>query len=227
MKECKATPAENTKADLFSKEAKLLTRKLGSFPASMEAGKFLDLYGSQPGFGKQQGAYAEALFEGITTWVQLPRDRWPEEREGKYYDPVSPFVLALYGHLDSGGLWEKHIVTGLRANKWRQIVEAFGKVCSSMMSSSYCWLSMWMISSLLVQLQTWKRAGRTSKVPSSTPESLGRYFGCERIEENSVMLLTDCHPHASPAVPHRTDYWEHLPEDQIWVRYHLRPRKKR
>ena len=62
--------------------------ELGSSPASMEAGKIVDLYGSQPGFGKQQGdakqAYTQALFEGITTWVRLrTEDYWehfPEEK---------------------------------------------------------------------------------------------------------------------------------------------------
>ena len=48
-----------------------LFAELGSSPASMESGKILDAYGSQPGYSKQQAdakqAYTQALFEGITT----------------------------------------------------------------------------------------------------------------------------------------------------------------
>ena len=50
--------------------------ELGSSPASMEAAKVLDAYGSQPGFGKQQAdavqAYVQALFTGVPTWISLP-----------------------------------------------------------------------------------------------------------------------------------------------------------
>ena len=82
--------------------------ELGSSPASMEAAKVLDAYGSQPGFGKQQAdavqAYVQALFTGVPTWISLPRNRWPKAWEGKYQNPVVPLVLALYGHPDSGGI---------------------------------------------------------------------------------------------------------------------------
>ena len=61
---------------------------LGPSPASMEATKVLDAYGSQPGFGKQQAdavqAYVQALFTGVPTWISLPRNRWPKTWEGKY-----------------------------------------------------------------------------------------------------------------------------------------------
>ena len=77
--------------------------ELGSSPASMEAGKIIDVFGSQPGYVKQQAdaqqAYTQALFKGIEAWVRLPRNRWPEEWLG-YEDPVCPLRLALYGHPD-------------------------------------------------------------------------------------------------------------------------------
>ena len=67
--------------------------ELGSSPASVEAAKVIDVFGSQPGYAKQQAdarqAYTQALFEGIETWVRLPRNRWPKEWE-KYKDPVRP-----------------------------------------------------------------------------------------------------------------------------------------
>ena len=63
--------------------------ELGSSPASMEAAKIIDVFGSQPGHSKQQAdarqAYTQALFTGIETWVRLPRNRWPKEWNGMKY----------------------------------------------------------------------------------------------------------------------------------------------
>ena len=46
--------------------------------------------------------------QGIETWVELPIDRWPKEWHGKFKRPVVRLRIALYGHPDSGGLWELH-----------------------------------------------------------------------------------------------------------------------
>ena len=47
-----------------------LFAEMGSSPASMEAAKLLDAYGSQPGYSKEQAdavqAYVQALFKGHT-----------------------------------------------------------------------------------------------------------------------------------------------------------------
>ena len=99
--------------------------ELGSSPASMEAAKIIDVYGSQPNFSKQQAdarqAYTQALFQGVETWVRLPRNRWPKEWEG-FEDPVCPLMLALYGHPDSGGIWENHCASQLEGNGWVQVL---------------------------------------------------------------------------------------------------------
>ena len=72
--------------------------ELGSSPASMEAAKIIDVYGSQPNFSKQQAdarqAYTQALFQGVETWVRLPRSRWPKEWEG-FEDPVCPLMIRI------------------------------------------------------------------------------------------------------------------------------------
>ena len=87
---------ENSSAALFS--------ELGSSPATMEAGKVLDAYGSQPGHtdqladGKQ--AYTQTTLKGTETWVRLPKN--------KYKNPVVKLRLALYGHPVLGGFWEQH-----------------------------------------------------------------------------------------------------------------------
>ena len=65
---------ENSNTALFS--------ELGSSTASMEAGKVLDAYGSQPGFACEQAdgkqAYTQTTLKGAETWVRLPRERWPK-----------------------------------------------------------------------------------------------------------------------------------------------------
>ena len=54
-----------------------LFAELGSSPASMEAAKLLDAFGSQPGFSKAQAdaiqAYIQAIFTGVPTWCNLRR----------------------------------------------------------------------------------------------------------------------------------------------------------
>ena len=89
-----------------------LFSELGSAPANMEAGKALDCFGSASdnkitqGDGKQ--AYTQTTFKGKPTWIRIPKYRCPKEWHGKFKDPAIPLVLALYGHPDSGGFWERH-----------------------------------------------------------------------------------------------------------------------
>ena len=54
-------------------------------------------------------AYIQSLLSVMETWVRLPKHQWPESwiKRG-FVDPVCPLMLALYGHPDSGGYWEKH-----------------------------------------------------------------------------------------------------------------------
>ena len=58
-------------------------------------------------------AYIQALLEGPETWVMLPEEAWPKEwyyADGTpvYDRPVVRMLRTLYGHPDSGTLWEKH-----------------------------------------------------------------------------------------------------------------------
>ena len=88
-------------------------QELGSAPASMQASKAADAYGLFAGHTVAQAdavlAYIQAKLSGpATTWVLLPTDQWPAKWQGAYRTPVVPLVLALYGHPDSGGFWERH-----------------------------------------------------------------------------------------------------------------------
>ena len=92
---------------------------LGSSPASMEAGKAADIFGSFPGHNIEQAdaeqAYVKAPMDSpVKTWVLLPESQWPAEWKG-LHRPVVPLIKALYGHPDSGTYWEKHCDTHCRS----------------------------------------------------------------------------------------------------------------
>ena len=75
--------------------------ELGSSPASMKAAKIIiDVFGSQPGYSKQQAdarqAYTQALFTGIK--LGCGRRSIAGRRSGAGEGPVCPLRLALYGH---------------------------------------------------------------------------------------------------------------------------------
>ena len=73
-------------------------------------------------------AYIQASIVGPgrpATWVRLPRPMWPPEwltKDGKpvYSDPVVPLPKALYGHPESGALWEKHLASILITLGWKK-----------------------------------------------------------------------------------------------------------
>ena len=79
----------------------------------MEATRCADALSLFPGYAQKQSdaisAYTQAFLKGKTTWVTLPRERWPKARHGKYTNPVVPLVLALYGHPDAGGVLGRNV----------------------------------------------------------------------------------------------------------------------
>ena len=164
-----------------------LFAELGSSPANMEAGKALDAYGSMPGNRTSQGdgkqAYTQALMQGILTWIRLPRNRWPKEWIGVYKDPVVLLILALYGHPDSGGLWQRHCEKALYAVGFHPLYPE-------------CWPSMFWHPKLKlllgVYVDDFKMSGPSknidegwklisSQIDMDTPEDAGRYLGCKHV----------------------------------------------
>ena len=105
--------------------------EMSSSPASMEAAKILDAYGSQPRHSKEQAdarqAYTQAIFTGVPTWLRLPRNRWPKDWQRLYKDPLVPMLLALYGHPDSGGIWEKHFEDRIATKGWVPVLKEVWK----------------------------------------------------------------------------------------------------
>ena len=219
-----------------------LFAELGSSPASMEAAKLLDAFGSQPGFSKAQAdaiqAYIQALFTGVPTWLTLPRNRWPEQWEKEFWQPMVPLVLALYGHPDSGGIWENHLNSRINKEGWKQILPDVWQ--SIFYHAEYNCM-------LVVYVDDFKLAGPTENMDKAwasikravnidNPEPYDRYFGCQHVEFNNITLPRQAHPFAhvfdsqaaaAARTQHRTnDFWQHDPVNQTWTRYHLQPRKK-
>ncbi len=93
--------------------------ELACVPATMAAAKMVDMFGLIPGNILQQcdamSAYTQSLLGGQTpTFVQLPRNRWPQAWVDKgMRKPCCPLRKALYGHPDAGGYWERHCETQL------------------------------------------------------------------------------------------------------------------
>jgi hypothetical protein len=54
------------------------------------------------------------------TWVRLPKQWWPASWQGMH-DPVVKLRLALYGHPESGALWDKHLGKVLSGLGWRRV----------------------------------------------------------------------------------------------------------
>ena len=180
--------------------------------------------------------------QGILTWIRLPRNRWPKEWIGVFKDPVVLLILALYGHPDSGGLWQRHCEKALYAVGFHPLYPE-------------CWPSMFWHPKLKlllgVYVDDFKMSGPSknidegwklisSQIDMDTPEDAGRYLGCEHVFKQNVKLDVSAHPFAhvfdasipdpssKPASPARRtkDYWEHMPELGVCVHHHLQPRKK-
>jgi hypothetical protein len=218
-----------------------LFAELGSSPASMEAAKLLDAFGSQPGFSKAQAdaiqAYIQAIFTGVPTWLSLPRNRWPEHWSKEFWQPVVLLVLALYGHPDSGGIWENHLNSRIGKEGWKQILPDVWQ--SIFYHAEYNCI-------LAVYVDDFKLAGPTENMEKACasikravnigdPEPYDRYFGCQHVEFNNVTLPRKAHPFANvfdsqaaaaARTQHRTNDWQHDPINKTWTRYHLQPRKK-
>ena len=209
----------------------------------MEAAKVIDVFGSRPGYAKQQAdarqAYTQALFEGIETWLRLPRNRWPKEWES-FKGPVCPLMLALYGHPDSGGIWEKRCTKQLESVGWKQVLPEIWQ-------SIYYHADFDLL--LVIYVDDFKTAGPkenmqqgwggSNQVLDMDPaEVFGRYFGCNHHEGEQVKLPREAHPfahvfdkkHAAPASrpePERIeDWWEVDPDLGAVVRHHVYPRKQ-
>jgi len=158
----------------------------------MEAARCGDAYGLLPGHAVQQSdaeqAYTQAWLRGTPTWVRLPRDQWPAEWEGMD-DPVCPLHLALYGHPDSGGHWERHCTEHLVSVGFQELP-----------NWRSCFWHPELKLFLVVYVDEFKLSGPEenlqrgwqlirSGIRTEDPTKLGLYLGCKH--EESVRVLPD------------------------------------
>ena len=89
-----------------------LFQDLGSSPATLDAARAADAYGCFDGneveIADAVQAYIQAVLKGDACWVCLPEEARPPEWKHKFRKPVVRLVRALYGHPDSGTMWEQH-----------------------------------------------------------------------------------------------------------------------
>ena len=151
--------------------------------------KCADAYGLLPGHCIQQchaeQAYTQSKLKGYPTWVRLPKERWPQWWiDAGYVDPVCPLLLALYGHPDSGGYWEKHCEAHLKKVGFAPFTDD-----SSWRS---CFFHPRLQTFLVVYVDDFKMSGPKEKLKEAwslikkglrldTPVPLGKYLGCHHV----------------------------------------------
>ena len=159
-----------------------MLQDLGSCPATMEASKAADCYGSAPGHDIQIAdavqAYIQAELKGNATWIVLP----PEERPkswSKYRKPVVRLRKALYGHPDSGTFWEKHCDKHVKSVGYKPVSEEWPS----------CYFHAGLKLLLIIYVDDFKLAGPRTNIRQGwslvskglkiePPTPLGVYLGC-------------------------------------------------
>ena len=149
-------------------------------------------------------------------------------------------MLALYGHPDSGGIWEKHCTKQLESVGWKQVLPEIWQ-------SIYYHADLGLL--LVIYVDDFKMAGPKDNMQKGwgginqvldmdPAEVFGRYFGCNHHEGEQVMLPREAHPFAHvfdkkyaalasrPEPEHTEDWWEVDPELGAVVRRHVYPRKR-
>ena len=99
---------------------------MGSCPATMEAPKAADFYGLIPGHAVEIAdavqAYIQADLSGTPCWICLPPEARPASWS-RFKKPVVPLLRALYGHPDSGTMWEVHCDTHIKSVGFKLVGE--------------------------------------------------------------------------------------------------------
>ena len=219
--------------------------ELGSAPSTMEAGKVVDAYGAMPGNTAEQcdgvQAYTQALMRGVETWVEMPKNRWPKAWKGKYKRPVCRLRIALYGHPDSGGLWERHCERMLKRGN-------FITVDPDLWPSVFWHPTLHLL--MVVYVDDFKMSGPKDSlskgwkligehIDMDTPCPCNRYLGCDHKLSEKVTFPISCHPFAylfdkslsDPAAKpagsavRTQDYWDNG-HPKALVRHHHQARRR-
>ena len=109
---------ENTSTVWFSVDVKdqnwdvALFQEMASTPATLEAAKYCDFFGTLQEDHATEGRaveqeYLQATLEGPPTWIVLPKEIWTPEMH-KMKMPVVRLEKALYGHKNSGAFRQNY-----------------------------------------------------------------------------------------------------------------------
>ena len=114
----------NQVVDEYFQEAEM--EGLGSAPPAMCDARAIQAASLAPGYvntiSDADSAYLQTWLAAlVATWAAIPKEFWPEEWDGKFYEPCCPLILALYGYTDSGGYWEKMAYDGVKALGWAHV----------------------------------------------------------------------------------------------------------
>jgi hypothetical protein len=157
---------------------------MSSSPATLEAARVADCVGCFEGNDVQMAdavqAYIQAELSGDPCWVVLPAEARPTEWANKYYRPVVRLKKALYGHPDSGTMWEKKCDAHVKSKGFAPIGIEWPSV--------YWNAKLQLI--LVVYVDDFKLAGPKKHLPGAwaalrdglniEPEAaLGMYLGCQ------------------------------------------------
>ena len=171
---------------------------IGSSACLLTASKVVDVVAAAPGNAGAQSdapqAYTQAELHGTETWIELPKEQWPESWK-KFRRPVCRLRLALYGHPLSGVYCELHCNQRLQK-----------KGFSPIPGWEQCFWHAELKLILIVYVDDFKMAGPkenlakgwkliSEEIKLDKPTPLTRYLGCDHdfgiIEKTEVQSTID------------------------------------
>eukprot|EP00971_Amphidinium_carterae_P351600 6492186-Amphidinium_carterae.2 len=123
--------AGNNVSTITGTPAHELYKQLGSSPACMGSARTVagvcSAFGHKLSMRDVSQAYLQSDIDGkgrTPTYIMLPREVWPDSwfddaGNPRYKNPVCRLKKALYGHPESGAVWEKHLEKVLKKLGWR------------------------------------------------------------------------------------------------------------
>ena len=153
------------------------------------------------------------------------------------YEGPCRTIASLYGHPDSGGIWEQRCA--------KELTKAgFVAVLPDIWPSIFHHPKLDLF--LVIYVDDFKMAGPEKNmakgwellgefIDMDPAEVLGRYFGCMRHEESQIKLPATAHPFhevfekgtkTAAASVRREDYWDIDPENMLAIKHHCYPRKR-
>ena len=163
-------------------------QELSANPTSVHSANSNIAYGCIPGnkstVADAVRAYVQSLLKSKhKTWVQIPKELWPKKWHGKNYRrPMCLLKMALYGHPESGGHWERHLTEA--------VVSLGGAPVTSHPSSFWFAESKLLLTIYVDDLllsgpeanhaDLWDKLGK--KINIDPPEALDRFLGRHHLQ---------------------------------------------